>query len=340
MHKRIRNQIIQALVQGEKSLYSLIDQQDASLKEFFHLLQLMQEEGWIEVSSGKARLTYKVEAGYPELKHWQDPGCSGCFKTGYVPAEPLQHLQHRLLQFIQNRPQAVEEYDQGFISCEGVLRRVAFMYERGDLLQTSICLIGDDDLLGPALALTGLPGNIQVLEIDSRLVDYINEIARQHRLALQAQVFDVQQPLPPDQENHYDVFVTDPVETLPGLTLFLSRGVSALSGAGAVGYFGLTTLEASRHKWFSLQQRLLQMGLVITDIRRRFSLYPQEESSFARYQEKCEVYERIGVAADTDWYNSSLYRVEAVQEPSPYVQDSMILDEKVYMDEESLATPR
>jgi len=43
MDKRIRNQIIQALVQGEKSIYSLIDRQDASLKEFFPLLRELEE---------------------------------------------------------------------------------------------------------------------------------------------------------------------------------------------------------------------------------------------------------------------------------------------------------
>jgi len=339
MYKRIKNQIIQALVQGEKSLYALIDSQDASLKEFFPVLEEFQKEGLVRVESGKAALTSQGESAYGFLRRWRTSACPHCLQTGYVPSEPFTRLTPQFEEFLQGRPSASEDFDQGFISLQGVLRRAAFLHERGDLLRTSICLIGDDDLLGAALALTDLPERVLVLEIDSRLVRYINDLASRHKLPLEARVFDVQNPLPQEVAGQHEVFITDPVETLPGITLFLSRGVSALSGKGCSGYFGLTTLEASRSKWYAIQQRLLQMGLVITDIRRRYSLYPQQETSFASYQEKCEVFEYIGVEADTDWYTSSLYRVEAVQEPSPFIQEAMNLDEKVYRDEESLATP-
>jgi len=340
MDKRIKNQIIQALVQGEKSIYSLIDSQDASLKEFFTLLQELREKGLVRVESGRAALTPHAEKAYGFLKEWGDPQCPQCGQTGYRCRDWLPRLAERFEELLGYRPRATEDFDQGFISLEGVLHRVAFLQERGDLLDSSICLVGDDDLLGPALALTGLPSQVQVLEIDSRLVDSINDIASRYTLNLSARVFDVQDPLPGDLTGGYDVFVTDPVETLPGLTLFLSRGISALAGPGTSGYFGLTTLEASRNKWYAIQQRLHEMGFVITDIRRRFSLYPQQETSFASYQDKCEVFQRIGVEADTDWYTSSLYRVEAVREPTPSIREGMALDEKVYMDEESLATPR
>lgn len=340
MDKRIKNQIIQALVQGEKSIYSLIDSQDASLKEFFTLLQELREKGLVRVESGRAALTPHAKKAYGFLKEWGDPQCPQCGQTGYRSRDWLPRLAERFEELLGYRPRATEDFDQGFISLEGVLHRVAFLQERGDLLDSSICLVGDDDLLGPALALTGLPSQVQVLEIDSRLVDSINDIASRYTLNLSARGFDVQDPLPGDLTGGYDVFVTDPVETLPGLTLFLSRGISALAGPGTSGYFGLTTLEASRNKWYAIQQRLHEMGFVITDIRRRFSLYPQQETSFASYQDKCEVFQRIGVEADTDWYTSSLYRVEAVREPSPYIREGMSLDEQVYMDEESLATPR
>ena len=340
MNQRIKNQIIQALVQGEKSIYSLIDSQDASLSEFFPLLNSMEEEGLLRMEDGRATLTPRAESEHQALRQWGGWECPCCGQTGYRAREAFPRLAEQMEGLLPHRPSATEDFDQGFISLEGVLRRVAFILERGDLLNRSICLVGDDDLLGAALALTGLPRRVRVLEIDSRLVDSINAIASRHGLALEAGVFDVQDPLPEDARGGYDVFITDPVETLPGLTLFLSRGVSVLAGAGGSGYFGLTTLEASRSKWFAIQQRLQEMGLVITDIRRRFSLYPQEEASFASYQDKCEVYDRIGVEADTDWYTSSFYRVEAVREPTPFIRERMVLDEKVYRDEESLATPK
>ena len=135
------------------------------------------------------------------------------------------------------------------------------------------------------------------------------------------------------------MFVTDPVETIPGLKLFLSRGVSTLRGEGCSGYFGITTLEASRRKWYLIQKMIHDMGFTITDIRRKFNVYPGEDKNFFRFQEKLPIVKELGLKIDYDWYKSSLYRIEAIRRPKPLVEGEMIIDEKVYKDEESWATP-
>jgi hypothetical protein len=149
----------------------------------------------------------------------------------------------------------------------------------------------------------------------------------------------VQQAFPEDLKRKFDVFVTDPVETIPGLKLFLSRGVSTLRGVGCSGYFGITTLEASRRKWYEIQRMIMDMGFVITDLKRHFNVYPQEEKNFFRFQEKLPIVEKLGYNVDWDWYNSTLFRIEAVKEPKPIVEGEMIIDEKVYKDDESWASP-
>jgi predicted methyltransferase len=154
-----------------------------------------------------------------------------------------------------------------------------------------------------------------------------------------ADIFDAQYALPDKFKGKFDVFITDPVETLPGFTLFVSRATSSLKGKGCSGYLGLTTIEASREKWFEIQKRFLNMGFVITDIRRRFSVYPIGDISFSRYQEKCQVFKQVGVRADCDWYTSSFIRLYAVEEPKPIIEGTQIIDAKVYKDDESLATP-
>ena len=60
---------------------------------------------------------------------------------------------------------------------------------------------------------------------------------------------DVRRPLDADLVGAFDLFHCDPVETLEGIRLFLSRGCSGLLGVGAVACFGLTAIEASRRPW-------------------------------------------------------------------------------------------
>ncbi|NPA27417.1 MAG: bis-aminopropyl spermidine synthase family protein [Chloroflexi bacterium] len=337
---RIGNQWLQVLSQGPISVYRLLDSQDASLPEFFQRLQDWLQQGLIELADGRVRLTEKGRALAESLGVFYEPvRCPRCHGTGYVLGPRLERVYQRYLDIARRRPRVKAEYDQGFIDPEGVMRRVAFMYERGDLTAAHLFIVGDDDLLSLAAALTGLPERIVVMDIDRELIDFIQREADAHQLPIEARVIDVQYALPEDLQGQFDVFVTDPVETLPGIELFLSRGASALRGPGCAGYFGLTTLEASRAKWYRIQKMLLDMGFVITDIRRQFNVYPNTEGNFFTFEEKLPIVQHLGVPTDHDWYRSSFYRIEAVQPPRPVVTGTRILDDAVYRDEESWATP-
>ena len=341
MMERIRKQILQALFREDMSVYQLIDEQDASLPEFFELIQQMEKEGLVKIENGRISLTEKGVEVCKELglKAVERLECSYCGGTGYEIKGIFKEVLDEYSKIAKDRPEAIEVYDQGFISLDGVIRRVEFLYERGDLVKAEIFVVGDDDLFSLASALTGFPKRIFVVDIDERLIDFINKKADEYGLPVEAMVYDVQRAFPDELKKKFDVFVTDPVETIPGIKLFLSRGVSTLKGVGCSGYFGLTTLEASRRKWYEIQRMLHEMGFVITDIRRKFNVYPQEEKNFFRFQEKLPIVSKIGTAIDYNWYKSCLYRIEAVKEPKPLVEGEMIIDEKVYKDEESWATP-
>ncbi|RUM34479.1 MAG: putative methyltransferase [Archaeoglobus sp.] len=335
---RIVNQILQA-VDGEVSVYKLIDSQDASLPEFFSILQKLQKEGIAIFEEGKVRLSEKGLKLKKELKLFSSSvRCSCCDGTGYVLAEEFKEAFNEYKKIAKNRPEAIAVYDQGFISVEGVMRRVEFIYERGDL-PSKIFVVGDDDLFSIASSLTGMPKKVTVVEIDERLVNFINKVAGEYGLPVEAVVYDVQQAFPDELRGKYEVFVTDPVETIPGLKLFLSRGVSTLKGIGCSGYFGLTTLEASRKKWYEIQRMLSEMGFVITDMLRKFNVYPEEEKNFFRFQQKLPVVEKLKTEIDWNWYRSTFYRIEAVKDPKPLVKGEMVIDENVYKDDESWATP-
>ncbi len=337
---RIERQILQKLLGGEVSVYELIDWQDASLREFFNILNSLRENGLVKIEGGKVSLTDlgRERAEDERLKCAGQLRCRECEGTGFEINEFFSKVLEKYREIAAKRPEAIEMYDQGFISPEGVIRRVEFIYERGDL-NGRIFVVGDDDLLSIASALTGMPDKVAVIDIDERLIDFINRTADEYSLNVEAFVYDVQQAFPDDLRKKFDVFVTDPVETIPGLKLFLSRGVSTLKGVGCSGYFGITTLEASRQKWYEIQKMIHDMGFVITDIVRKFNVYPEDEKNFFRFQDKLPIVKQLNVRIDYNWYKSSLFRIEAVKEPKPLVEGEMIIDEKVYKDDESWATP-
>jgi hypothetical protein len=338
--ERVQKQILQALYKDKLSVYKLIDMQDSSLREFFQLVQKLKGE-LITLEKGKVSLTQKGLETCKTLgvKEIGELACGSCEGTGYAIPEFFAGVLKDYSTIAEERPEAVEKYDQGFISLDGVIRRLEFIYERGDLVNSEIFVVGDDDLLSIAVALTGLPKSVFVVDVDERLISFINKKAEEHDLPVRGEVYDVQQALPERFNRKFDVFVTDPVETLPGLKLFLSRGVSTLKDVGCSGYFGLTTLESSRKKWYQLQRMIYDMGFVITDVRRKFNVYPQDKKSFFRFQEKLPIVKKLRAPVDYNWYKSALLRIEAVKEPRPLVEGEVLIDERVYKDDESWATP-
>ncbi len=335
---RAAAQVLRRLYRSPASPWELIDSQDGTLREFCQVLERLEAEGLIsrrgtrfELTEAGRREAARLGGGLPEFR------CGACGGRGY--ALPELEFADEFLRMVRGRPLPLEEYDQGYIAPEDVLLRAGFMLERGDVAGRSILLIGDDDLLSIALALTGVAKRVHALDADSRVVEFINSAASELDAELEAEVYDVRKPLPEELAGEFDVFVTDPVETLPGITLFLSRGAEGLRGRGCSGYFGLTTLEAGVGKWYRIQGVLQEMGFAITDIRRRFSVYPCEESNFFRYQEKLRVVKVLGSRCDHHWFRSAFCRVEAAEEPAPAVRGEVELGEEMYHDEECWATP-
>jgi len=337
---RIKRQILQRLSGGKTRVYELIYYQDSSLPEVFEILQEMKKDHIIKIEGGIVELTNKGKSEVDELgiENFGDIYCSNCKGTGIDFSSEFSNVLMEYKRICKDRPNAIWNFDQGFMSEEGVARRAEFIYERGELTNTQIFIVGDDDLLSIFAGLTGLPRRIVVVDIDKRIVDFISRVAKEKNLDIEAFVYDVQQEFPDSLKKNFDIFITDPVETLPGINLFLSRGVSTLKGIGCSGYFGLTTLEASMKKWYKIEKIILKMGFVITDIKRHFNVYPNEEKNFFRYQSRLLIVKKLGFEINYNWYNSSLVRIEAIKEPKPLIEGEMVIDEKVYRDKESWAT--
>jgi len=224
------------------------------------------------------------------------------------------------------------EYNQGLIHPRDLALKSTLMYQRGDLEGRSILLIGDDDLFGIFLALLGLSRSITVLEVDERFIRYIDQKAKRHRLSITAKQYDVNSTLPPEFQATFDTFVTEPPEGLKGMLLFLERAVDALEIGGG-GYFGLTTLESSLPKWLAVQRFLMERGMVITDLLRNFSLYPESGDPVKDYEE-FPISQKLPVAPglpDVDYFRSSLIRVEKTTRVTMGENDGIYTDEDTWV---------
>ncbi len=308
--------------------------------DLLDILQKLRERELVEFDKSDLRLTEQGEAFARELRvaRTRDVTCPRCAGSGFE-FEQFHDAYHQFLPLLKMRPPAEATYDQGALTAESVFRRMALMYARGDVADQKILLLGDDDLLSLVLALTGLPREIVVVEIDPRLCKFIEQVAREKHLNLRVIQHDARERLPAELRAHFDTFVTDPSETIQGLLLFVEKGLAMLApGGGRAGYFGVTLIEASMLKWNLWERHLLQNhALVFTHISEPFSVYGTGMEANTGGMSRIGLdFPPLALPPRAPWYRSSFFRVETLKEfvpPADY--DSNPRDE-LYQDAESL----
>ncbi|MCL6642785.1 MAG: bis-aminopropyl spermidine synthase family protein [Candidatus Bipolaricaulota bacterium] len=307
--------------------------------QFVALVEALHELGYLRVEGRALEVTPEGRAAF---ERWgialAPPVGEPCPHCAVGPA-PLLELQKKFAQIAQRRPPAAPEFEQGFLTADSVMRRVAWIDRCGDLDHKAIVILGDDDLLSIALALTGRPARLVVFEIDERLVNFLNDQAQQAHWPLRAYVHDLRQPLPEEFLGEFDVFVTDPLETVEGFLLFVERGLSALKpGAGQAGYFGLTKIEASPEKWRLFEQKLVgQHDLLISDVLRDFGFYENWPYLLGTARRQSAL---LAEAPDRPWYRSAFVRIETLRDFRPPRCRSLGEEVEIFYDQDSIITPR
>ncbi len=275
-------------------------------------LRVLEEAGWVEGRHGLLRLTPAGERACRELRlaPAQELACPRCAGRG-VEASLLREVAERFGRIAAGRPEARQEYDQGYVTEETTIARIGFMLAHGDLAGKDLLVLGDDDLVSLAAALTGLPRRVAVLDADPRIPSFIAAAAKAEGLAIETYVHDLRLPLPPHLQRVFDTFFCDPTESLRGFLVFAGRGIAALRGPGGAGYLGLTHAEASLAKWRAIQGELLRWGAVLTELRdafHRYANWPYVETM--RSWPHLPVKRRPGLLEP--WYRSALLRIELV----------------------------
>jgi len=339
---KTKQRILAALLDEPKTLWELITVQNYHLAHVVEVVKEMMEEKLISWPDHQIHLTSngKNLAAEKGIKPFQSIVCTHCGKKTVSPQGLFQDVYEKMKKVYTSRPEAISGFDQGPVDAETVTARLMIMYDRGDLENKDIFILGDDDLTGLAAAFSGLPNQVTVVEVDERLVDFIKSRAEAEGLTnLFVHTYDVRQPLSDTYKKKFDTFFVDPVETYSGILLFITRAIESLKDEGAAGYFGLTHLEASRKKWNLIQKQILEMNFAITDILHNFQWYELDPERFVQNN-----YPLITQAPgellppEGNWYSSDLYRIEAVSEPKPLQLEKIPEGRELYFDDESYAT--
>lgn len=197
----------------------------------------------------------------------------------------LEQESSRQKKFFDARPQVDVTIDQSKSTSMTSMKRAILCLKHHSLIGKQILCVGDDDLVSISLGflLKKLFSNIihhqtqiQVIDIDQRFLGYIQEISELEELPIHCHPIDLRNPLPHELQNRFDCFFTDPPYTLPGMALFLSRGISGLKKKTGLPIF-LSFAHKPPEFTLKMQQELQRMELTISEIMPRFNEYEGAE---------------------------------------------------------------
>jgi predicted methyltransferase len=314
--KRSEIQILRALKESPKSFWELVTLQDSTLSAIVATIKGLMNGAKIHFDrSTKMFQLSRDEEYHPRM----DLRCKSCDGKGLIVKGIFHKTLQQFISVLDGRPVPDPNYNQGLISFSGLALKASFMYERGDLEDRAILLIGDDDFFSVYLGMLGMSQRILVLDIDKEVLRFIEEKAGELGLNIETMEFDLNQSLPNYLRNAFDVFISEPPEGIKGMLTFLKRGIRSLADGEGSGYIGITMVESSLPKWYEVQATLTRNRLVITDVLRNFSLYPEGEGEWEGLYKNYPLMEEIPIAVgppNIDWYNSCLMRFEAVAKTS------------------------
>ncbi|EGL81346.1 protein of unknown function DUF43 [Caldalkalibacillus thermarum TA2.A1] len=337
---RIQMLLLRQLYNGPKSYWQLMRAGQAHTRQVLEALQKLMKDKLVAYEEDRFMLTDtgRSQAEALGLNRVAEQRCETCAGRGITLKPPFDRLLQDFKEIVAMRPKATPDFDQGYVTAETTVLRLALMAERGDLAGRDLLLLGDDDLTSIAAALSGLPRRICVLDVDERIVNFIRDVARDRGYDhVHAEVYDVREALPSHLRGKFDVFFTDPVETLKGIFLFLSRCTEGLREPGAAGYFGLSYMEASWQKWRQIQKGILDMGFAITDMLGAFQDYLLEDI-VARGYPVARMAPVPVKEPDVNFYVSTVYRLELTEEPRPLYTGQVELGRDLYYDDEACVT--
>ena len=195
-------------------------------------------------------------------------------REGGKPPIPNEYAETlgRLRTLSELRPPAMPQLDQAHATPETSLRRALYMQEEGDLGGREILLLGDDDLTSVAAGLLKVARRITVVDVDERLLKVIDEISGENGLGIETVCHDLRNPLPEGLRGAFDIVSTDPPYTVPGVELFLSRGIEALRSLKMSTVY-LSFADKPPLEMLEVHRAISGMGVFVRELIPRFNEY-------------------------------------------------------------------
>ncbi|MGW5052934.1 bis-aminopropyl spermidine synthase family protein [Actinokineospora sp. NPDC004072] len=148
-------------------------------------------------------------------------------------------------------------------------RRAEWLDETYELAGAHLVCIGDHDLTALAACLARPSLTATVVDVDERLLAYVDEVARARKLPVRCLHADFRFGLPAVQG---DLVFTDPPYTPEGMRLFLARAVQAVRGDGRIiAAYGYSPLAPALG--LKVQKEILGLGLVSEAVLPGFNRY-------------------------------------------------------------------
>ena len=201
-------------------------------------------------------------------------------------------------------------FDQLMIEPSAIHNKLALMQKRGDLLNKDILCIGDDDLFSVACALTGLPRSVTALDADESVLAYIRSISPRLPIPVQTIHHNLINPIPKRYYESFDVFVTEPPETIKATLLFVMQGLRVLRKRGAF-HLGMTEVTLGSRDHHAVEKALLEAGAVITDILHDCEEYAVEGNELTSVWGTA-LPAWVSKLPRSPWFVSTLFRGEVV----------------------------
>ena len=196
---------------------------------------------------------------------------------GYIFPNFLKDIKLDLEQIYKNRPEPNFSLDQSHVDSVTAIMRAAYLYHHDAVEGRKILLLGDDDLTSIAIILLSqelkmYPKEIHVIDIDSRILDFIETVVGKTEIDCKLTNADLREPMDEDLRSQFDVFFTDPPYSINGFKLFVSKGVESLKNeSGKYGFINFPFRPPDETvEIFNLMNH---MGLALQEIINGFNSY-------------------------------------------------------------------
>lgn len=203
----------------------------------------------------------------------------------------IDNLKKLYENYKSDRPLPDRNLDQFWATEETVIRRVLALGSIPDISQKKILFLGDDDLTSLAFCYLFEAKTVTVIDIDKRLIEFVNKIAKLEKLPIETFEYDLRNPLPKDRFKDYDIIFFDPPYTPEAIYTWFSRAIEATLGKGrnkrrkspetlttktymmCYGYSNRST-----ERGLKIQQIITSLGLIIQEKIRGFNQYFEAKS--------------------------------------------------------------